>query len=502
MTSNPTGHTVEFTPGRLRRNLSLSIGASTVGTGWVAVALGVPNTMLLLHLGASGVQIGLIAAVQQVAVLMQFPASLFAERLPHRRAFWAWFCLVHRVLWFAPCVLLMLPGMSNSTKVWTLIAVVGVSALLAQIAAVAWFSWMADLVPKRIGGRFWGLRQSATMVSFIAGCWLAGKTLDRFGGEGGDRADLGFILAFAVAGVLGVVDVLMHWMVDEPPHERTLDDTPVLDRLKKVWANPDFRWLTLSMGLWMFSLGLAGSFGVVYLRQDFHASYTDLAWLAMAGPVGALVAGWPLGLMIDRIGARSIGALMMVLGPVVGLICWLGVRPGDVVLPVWGGASVPVFMAVLMPTNLVCGVLYSAVGLCQLHLVNTLTGRQGRMLVLGLYWSVSGLMAAAGPIVGGWVMDWLLAHPLKWELHPGMALSYFHVLLIVQTALASLLASSLLCRVHERGTGFPAASFLAFLRIGNPLRLLGMLYNVFPFSRDSEPDSDNDEPHSPAPLPD
>lgn len=483
-------------PGRLRRNLTLSVCASSIGMGWVAAALGVPITMLLLHLGATGVQIGLVVAVQQLAVVAQFPASLFAERLHRRRAFWGVFALVHRLLWFAPCILLLVPGLSNPAKVWTLIGAVGLSAFIAHISSVVWFSWMADLVPKRISGRFWGTRQSVTMATFVVFCWLAGRLLDHYSGE---RANLGFILTFAIAAVLGMADILIHLAVAEPPHERTLDDTPVLKRLNRAWSNPDFRWLTLAMGLWMFTLGLVGSFGVVYLRQDFHATYTQLAWLAMAGPVGALVAGWPLGLMIDRVGARTVGSLMMVLGPVVGATCWLFVTPGEVTLPLRGGIDVPRFMAVLLPTNLVCGGLYSAVGLCQVHLVNTLTGRQGRMLLLGTYWSVSGLMASAGPVVGGWVMDWVVAHPLRLDLYRGLPLSYFHILLSVQTALAAIVASSLLRRVHERGTGFPAGLFAAFLRLGNPLRLLGMLYNVFVVSRDAEDEPGNDT-HGPTRL--
>jgi hypothetical protein len=76
-------------------------------------------------------------------------------------------------------------------------------------------------------------------------------------------------------------------------------------------------------------------------------------------------------------------------------------------------------------------------------------------------------------------MDLLSARPLRWEIHPGMPFSYFHILVLVHTLVAALVASNLLRRVREQGTGFPAGLFTAFLRFGNPMRVLGMVYNVY-----------------------
>ena len=92
----------------VRRGLRLNIIAGALGNVWVATALGIPFTMLLQALNASGVIIGLATTVQQVAMIVQIPAALLADRFQSRKKLWAWSVIPHRLLWFIPAALPLL----------------------------------------------------------------------------------------------------------------------------------------------------------------------------------------------------------------------------------------------------------------------------------------------------------------------------------------------------------------------------------------------------------
>lgn len=470
---NPVYNEIE--PRRLWRGLAVSVLASTLGCVWVAIALGMSTTMLMLHLGASGFQIGLVVTTQQVAVLAQLPAAFLVTKIKRRRPFWGWLALIHRILWITPALVLLTGRLNDGQRIWIILAAISISALFSQSASIAWFSWMADMVPEKVSGRFWGIRQTVVMSSILFTAVWAGRLLDNFSLEGPAAASRGFVSLFVIATLLGLADILLHWTVPEPEPVQAPRGS-ALAALRTLWQEHDFRFLTLAMGTWMFTVGLVGSFGPVFLREYHHATYTQLGITAMAGSLGALVAGIPIGRMVDRIGARSVGVVMIAIAPVLGMLSWFMLRPGDVTL---FSFTVPQFMAWMAPAHFVGGALFSGVGLCQMQLANVVAPRRGRTVALALHWTVVGIMSACGPIAGGVMMDMLKTRLPEVMLPHGVPLAWFHVLLLIQTVIALVVAMPLLHKVHERGAGLPRGFVMALLRIGNPVRLITSVYNVY-----------------------
>lgn len=468
-------HGERITPRRLRRGMRTSTGASMFGMLWVAVALGVPTTMFMEALGASGVLIGAVVTVQQLAMAVQIPGALFAERLKTRKKFWAFASCAHRLVWMLPPLLPMVfRSAPNRAAVWMLI-VVGVSSVLGQSVTASWMSWMADLVPDGMKGRFWGRRQTATMMAYLAGTIFVGWLLDCFPDPGSPNGSfLGFTIAFAFAAVMGTVDVLVHALVPEPrPVERT-GSASVAGRLAAPLRDADFRWLTLAMGSWTFSVGLVGSFGMIYLKRDFHASYLELTSLAVAASIGTAVSGPLWGRMMDRVGPRAFGGITLALAPLCGF-AWFLVDKGGIAMP-WlgGGIVVPQPVFILFFSSLIAGALYSGVALCQMNLAGMLAPRQGRTVAMAMHWTVVGVTGAMGPILGGQLMDLLIAHPLKLVLPGGAPVSFIHVLVLCHLAVVWLVCLPVFARIKKRSGGEVSLRALA----GNPLRALGMLQNM------------------------
>ena len=70
--------------------------AGFLGTFWIGAAYGTPLPLFLQAVQASGLQLGLMGAVRQLALLAQLPGAFFVERQERRKTFWAVLVIAHR----------------------------------------------------------------------------------------------------------------------------------------------------------------------------------------------------------------------------------------------------------------------------------------------------------------------------------------------------------------------------------------------------------------------
>jgi len=151
----PTPHSqpAPLTASRTRMGMRVNILAGSLGSVWVTVVMGMPMTMLLEAVNASGALMGLAQSVRQVTMALQVPGALLAEFSPRRKLPWAVMTLLQRLLWFIPAFALLF-RQSPGTIVAATIAVITVGSAMDSLTASSWHSWMADLIPEQSRGQF------------------------------------------------------------------------------------------------------------------------------------------------------------------------------------------------------------------------------------------------------------------------------------------------------------------------------------------------------------
>jgi MFS family permease len=432
-----------------RRDLFVAMGVNTaagsLGNAWLAMTYAMPLIMFMQAIGASGVVIGLVATVRLLAISAQIPAALATEHLEARKPFWYRYALVHRCLWF---VIAAAAGWCSPHDKWLpigVVALVGASEMLGNASAAPWLSWMADLIPISIAGRFWGIRQSITTVAFLMGLLLAGQILDATA-IAGNAQPRGFAIVFAIAACVGVGDILVHLYVREPRPALSPPGIAVHRRILAPFANRNFRLLTFAFGAWNFGLSMTVAFALVYLKRDFGVTYSQLAALSIAGAIGAIVTGYSVGDVMDRIGARLTGVILFLATPLT-MAPWLYVNRATVSL---GPFVFPQVIALLSLAGIVSGAIYSAVIVCQYRLASELTSPQGRTMSMAVHWSFAGLLSALGPVVGGLVMDYFPGPArLHLSIPSGLPFSFYHAQLLLFTGLLWLLATPMLLAIRQ-----------------------------------------------------
>ncbi|HZV01458.1 MAG TPA: MFS transporter [Planctomycetota bacterium] len=275
---------------------------------------GAPNAITIAFafwLGAQDMELAFLAALAVAGSFFQYLGAAILPRLASRKPIVAWSALVGRVTWLGigaiPFLLSRHTGLYLFLFLWFL-----VNALLA-LSGNLWTSWMADLCPPPIRGRYFARRTAATTLVAVLLPLAISYVLDRwYGGapdglvEGTPLQARGFFLVFAAAAFFGVLcGFLITWQ-PEPPR----DLPPGASHLSFAWLAAPFhdrRYRPLALFTLVFGAanGLANPFWTAFQLQDLELGYGYVnGWFVVLQGL-FMVVSLPLwGRLCDRAGNR------------------------------------------------------------------------------------------------------------------------------------------------------------------------------------------------------
>ena len=183
-------------------------------------------------------------------------------------------------------------------------AVVGVVAVQQAATAfvgVAWTSWISDLVPPRLRGRFFGRRNLVCNALGAATAAVAGLAVRAAGDD-----PLPTFLALIGAGV-GFRLVSLSFLSAQPePHPARSAPGGLLRQLRRPLAHPTFRRYLAFGGLWGFSVNLASPFFTVYMIEEAGVGADVALAFAALGTVSNLAGQRVWGPLCDRYGDHQV----------------------------------------------------------------------------------------------------------------------------------------------------------------------------------------------------
>lgn len=346
-------------PFPLRRNLEMVTLGWVFGSVWMTATAGAPLTRFATELHASPWQFGLLTAMPFLASLLSLPASLLIERTGARKRIFLYGLYFQRMLWFAiallPLWIVSRHGFADAPRAvfWFLLLTFLMHAGNA-VGGPAWVSWMADLVPGRLRGKYFSRRRQWGILPAIPAAVLVGWVLDR-NGTGPIQTLQWCAVIFMCAAVCGIVDIhVFHFVPELRPAPRRGAGLfkamlrPLRDRRFLVFGG-----FTATM---TFALCFMTQFVALYLIERLGVTSSQTQLMLIAGPMLAqlLVLGaW--GAAADRMGKKPVlviaGAGLVPVG-----LGWVLVGPGDLWLgyvlmaagaALWTGVEVANFNLVL-----------------------------------------------------------------------------------------------------------------------------------------------------------
>lgn len=302
-----------------------------------------------LHLGASPLEVALVAALPQLTQAVQIPAAWATALFGRRRVALVTVTLSRQAL--LPLVALpFLPVGAEAARA-LLLATAALSAALGVAGNNAWTAWMGEVVPERLRGRYFGRRTATcTAAGTLAGIAVA-RLLDMAAGA---RATGLALAALALAAsVVGAVTSLLLARQHDPPAPPARP--PALRDVLRPLRDPRAHGLLVYLLAWNASVGLGGGYFTFHLLHNLRAGFTLVA-LHAAISAAARVAAAPLwGRALDRVGARPVLAACSFAAAGLPLV-WLGTSP-QLLWPIaldalvggvaWGGHGLAAFAAPL-----------------------------------------------------------------------------------------------------------------------------------------------------------
>jgi MFS family permease len=402
----------------LKASIRNSLKASTVDGVFAAIYSGITGGVLvtnfLMDLGASTVQIGLVASIPLAANLLQPLGAYFSERMTSRHWYCFWIYVPARLLWLvlALGIGLLSQGVIDAQMLidWTL-AIAVLSYGVGALGSAAWLSWMAVLVPRRLRGRYFSLRNSASNLTSLVSVPLAGTAIAIFPGG----SVQGFGIALVLAMLFGLVSLLFqNFMADvnpqlqqalAEPDRRIEKREPAHDTSKAIQAaieapgkedsksKIDFWMFLIYYSGWMFAFSLSAPFFNLYMLDNLNLSISQVTLYSslMAGANLALLTTW--GWLADRFGNSLLllgGGLVAALTP----LLWLFVSTGDLSVWLW-----------LPLLHIIMGGSISAIELCANNLQIGVSPIQNQSSYLGWLAAGAGVSGALGATLGGYLAE-------------------------------------------------------------------------------------------------
>ncbi len=256
--------------------------------------------------GISRFQWGLMGGISSFLLASQIFSALITERLGRRKAIWFAAGVAGRairVVGIFATLAMWHYGMRNVAVF--LITVICVSNFFDAIAAPPWLSWLADIIPERQQGGFWGKRSAWIAASVVCMVIPAGFLMDRAPEAWKLRAAA---LIFGVAGILGILDMIIHGTLPEPVLAKPYEDN-VRARLLSPIKDRKFRpWIVFNM-CWTFSMTLGGALATLYFLDELGIQNNFLGGtivLSALPLVGSIITGRWSGKLVDKAGTKRV----------------------------------------------------------------------------------------------------------------------------------------------------------------------------------------------------
>ena len=387
---------------QLQSGLKYIVKEGLAGEVMVNLTGGTFLIAMVLHLGATNFQIGLLAALPIFANVFQLVSVWLVKKYENRRAITLISSFIAR---FALIIVGVLPfAFTGVGSVEVLIFLLSIHYLFGSIAGGSWNSWMKDLVPDSMLGKYFSHRTKLMQIISVSSNLLIAIFLDYLKTHSPENLTQSYyimILAGAFAGMLG-----LYWLskADEPKPLPATEN--VFLQMTKPLKDVNFRNLLIFNSFWAFALNLAVPFFTVFMMKTIGLSLTYIMALMIIGQLSGIFSIKMWGRYADRYSNKTIINVCAPLYIVCIFAMVFAAIPGQLLYSV----------IILLVINIFSGISVSGINLALNNIGMKLAPAQHATAYISTKTIVISLASAIAPMLGGLAADFFTTHQLVWTI--------------------------------------------------------------------------------------
>lgn len=282
----------------VRRGLWFSFLDGTIATCMVGM-VETNTTPALISLTNSKWIIALLGSLPLcLSALVQLSTPVISSYIHSRKGF------VIATVWGQTFFLLMI-ALSGFYQPWLapimLVVFFSIYATSGGMGASVWTSWLADMVPHDVRGRYFGWRNRYMSISQVSVGILSGILMQYFAGP--KPAWIAYLALYVIAAGCRFCSGLALWAQYEPPlkFKPAPHDFSYVQFLAKA-PTSNFSRYTIFVALVYGTTALSGPFFNVYFINDLHLPYATFAFIVNAQLIGTMLFLPFWGKVADRYG--------------------------------------------------------------------------------------------------------------------------------------------------------------------------------------------------------
>jgi MFS family permease len=386
-------------PHAVRKSLAFSFWEGVTGV-YAATIVNDYLTPFALALKATSRQIGLLTAIPfLVSSFLQLKAPDMVEKWRSRRKFLCLFSLMHT---FMVLPFVFIPYVFKGQPVMYVIVFYTLWMGSAAVFGPAYSSLLAEYVPARKRGAYFGWRNRIMMLVNITSSFVAGIILQ--------RSHEHPFRAFAVIFSVSFIVRLMSWgfitqLYDPPMKYHSVHTFTLWEFLGNLRHSNFTRFVLLVAGM-QFSVNLAAPFFSVYMLKDLQISYIMYTTIISTVTVTQLITLPRWGRVADIVGNVRIMKLAAFIIAAIPILWMFGRHPLYLILLqiisgiAWSGFNLSVgnfvFDAVSGPKRIRCIAYYGVINGVAIFLAALIGGNLLSVLPVMLGYKIMSLMLLSG----------------------------------------------------------------------------------------------------------
>ncbi|KAB8319377.1 MFS transporter [Tolypothrix campylonemoides VB511288] len=392
----------------IRTSLRASTVDAVFATFMNITCSGILLSNFLVELDASPMVFGMLSSIAMIVNLIQPLGAYLSERTTSRFRYSLLTNGTSRLLWLLLVIgiaALSLGQINSHQVVMLVLVIVLLTNLTAAFDSSSWLSWMATLVPRRLRGRYFGLRNSLASLTNLVCVPLAGLAVSKW--PGGTLQGYGVVLFVGV--ISGLISLgCQYFQVDVNPQEQNAaamkssaqkavsDDPNNATAEDSIWKNSNFLKFLLYFSSWMFAANLSLPFFNMYMLGTLNL---EVSWVTFYGSLQAganllMLIIW--GRLADKIGNRPI---LLVIGMVAASVPVLWLAIGANLIDSWD-------LWLWLPLiHIFIGGNWAALDLCNNNLHIEVTPVKNKSIYFATTAAVGGVSGALGTTIGGFLAE-------------------------------------------------------------------------------------------------